>query len=180
MLFSVFVGEEMKKNLFFVDAETDGLYGPVLSIAVIITNFEGCELERHYWGIQKAQLQIKSEWVQQNVVPIMGEYEPCRSEKDMLDRFWKIWAKYHDSAYAVADVSYPVECTVFHRCILENAEERGPEGPFPLLDLSSILIAKGIDPLAERRQLVDMQEKKMHNALTDVKVSIEIWKKYMN
>ena len=73
-----------------------------------------------------------------------------------------------------------VECTVFYRCILENEKERGPEGPFPLLDLSSILIAKGIDPLAERTQLIDMQEKKMHNALTDVEVSIQIWKKYMN
>lgn len=38
----------MKKELFFVDAEMDGLYGTFLSIAVIVTDYEGNELERHY------------------------------------------------------------------------------------------------------------------------------------
>lgn len=33
-------GARMKKKLFFVDAETDGLYGTFLSIAVIVTDKE--------------------------------------------------------------------------------------------------------------------------------------------
>ena len=40
--------EKLRKNLFFLDAETDGLYGKFLSIAVIILNSEYEELERLY------------------------------------------------------------------------------------------------------------------------------------
>lgn len=45
------------------------------------------------------------------------------------------------------------------------------------MDLSSMLLAKGIDPLVDRVELSDENGKKMHNALTDVEISVEIWRK---
>lgn len=167
----------MKKNLFFVDAETDGVYGTFLSIAVIVIDYEGNELDRHYWGINQKNLVVHSEWVRRNVIPIMGEYEVCQDEDEILDKFWKVWEKHRQDAYAIADVCYPVESALFQKCVLKDEKKRGMEAPFPLLDLSSILLAKGIDPLIDRMKLVETKGKQMHNALTDVEISISIWRK---
>ena len=53
-------------------------------------------------------------------------------------------------------------------------------GPLPLIDMSSILLAKGIDPMTERKNLVsDIDQGYEHNALYDVEIMIELWKKYM-
>ena len=103
----------MRNKFLFVDAETDGLYGSFLSIAVILTDYEGNEIERYYWGINPKTLQIQSEWVMQNVVPIMGDYEICRNEDELLDKFWNVWDKNRENTFAVADVCYPVESTLF-------------------------------------------------------------------
>jgi hypothetical protein len=170
-------GARMKKKLFFVDAETDGLYGTFLSIAVIVTDYEGNELERHYWGMNLENIEVQSGWTRQNVIPIMGTYEVCQDEDELLDKFWHVWKNHQEEAYAIADVCYPVESTLFQKCVLKDKEKRAMEGPFPLLDLSSILLAKGMDPLIERMKLVEMKGKKMHNALTDVEISISIWRK---
>lgn len=167
----------MKKELFFVDAETDGLYGTFLSIAVIVIDYEGNELDRHYWGINQKNLVVHSEWVRRNVIPIMGEYEVCQDEDELLDKFWQVWKNHQKDAYAIADVCYPVESTLFQKCVLKDKEKRVMDGPFPLLDLSSILLAKGIDPLIDRMKLAKTKGKQMHNALADVEISISIWRK---
>lgn len=170
----------INKNLFFIDAESDGLYGKFLSVAVIIVNNEMEEIERHYWGISKENLNIKSKWVQDNVLPIMGDYEKCRSETELLENVWHMWEIYKDNAYVVADVIYPVETRLFEKCIQLSAKEREYQGPFPLIDLSSALLAKGIDPLKKRDELVERKGRTQHNALNDVEMSIEIWRRYIS
>lgn len=167
----------IKKKLFFVDAETDGLYGAFLSIAVIVTDYEGNELERYYWGIDPERLEVKSEWVKKNVLPIMGTYKICQDEDELLENFWQVWEKYKRDAYAIADVGFPVETALFRQCVLRDIEKRQMDGPFPLIDLSNILLAKGINPLIDRMELAEKKEKPMHNALTDVEISIGIWRK---
>ena len=42
-----------KKTLFFIDAETDGLYGAFISVAIVVLDPECNEIERHYLGIKK-------------------------------------------------------------------------------------------------------------------------------
>lgn len=170
----------MKTKLFFVDAESDGLYGSLISIAVIVTDYAGNELERCYWGIARDKLQIQNEWVKENVEPILGDYIECQNEQELLNRFWNVWERYYEQAYVVADVCYPVESRMFEKCIQLDIENRAMKGPFPLIDLSSLLLAKNMNPLADRTELVAMGNRKHHNALTDVEMSIEIWRKYIN
>ena len=57
----------MKK--FFVDAESDGLYGAFLSIAAMVTDDAGAELDRFYASVNISCEQIHSEWVKENVYP---------------------------------------------------------------------------------------------------------------
>lgn len=166
----------MKEYLFFVDAETDGLYGSFLSVAVIVTDCECRELERHYWGVAPKNLQIQNQWVMENVLPIMGAYEECENEAELLENVWQVWEKYCDHAYAVANVCFPVETRLFEACVRQNLEERMYKGPFPFLDLSNLLYAKGENPLAEYKELLGEDVCGQHNALVDVEMMLRIWK----
>lgn len=180
--FADFIRNGIKGNeakTIFVDAESDGLYGPFLTVAIIITNLEGEELERFYYGICKDTLAVKDIWTRKNVLSVLGEYTSCENEQKLLEKVWAVWETYREEAYVVADVMYPVEARLFQRCVEQNAD-RKLEAPFPLLDLSSMLWTKGIDPLAERERLAKIQNRnRKHNALYDVEVAIEIYKKYI-
>ena len=168
----------MEKNLVFVDAETDGLYGGFLTVAMIATDRDGQDLERTYLGIRKENMKITSSWVEENVLPRLGEYEVCEDEKELLERTWEFWLRYADTSYAVCDVGYPVEARLFRKCVELNPEANTFLAPFPLLDISSLLLAKGYDPLMSRAEFLGEQaDSRQHNALYDAEVSVRVWKK---
>ena len=159
------------KKFVLVDAETDGLYGDFLTVAMKAVDETGKVIERGYWGVKKAILSVKEPWVKDNVVPILGDYEDCESEEVLLQRVWDFWMRHREEACVVADVPYPVECRLFQKCVEQNPEERTFLAPFPLLDLASMLYVKGIDPLTARRELLPKSEADsgmMHNASFDV------------
>jgi hypothetical protein len=171
-----------KDRLFFVDAETDGLNGNYISIAIIVTDLDCIEQERYYYGIDKNRLCVSDEWTKKNVIPIMGSYAEKADEQELLESFWSVWMKYRDRAYAIGDVIYPVEARLFQRCVYKDVNDRGYYGPFPFIDLSSILFAHNIDPLSEREQLTSKEFKNesiQHNALYDVEMTIDIYKNLM-
>lgn len=169
------------KKLFFIDAETDGLYGRFISAAVIITDSKCNELERHYWGINVNSEDIESNWVKDNVLPVMGnDYEQCGNEDELIENVWNLWNKYGQDAYVVADVAFPVEARLFEKCILADREAREYNGPFPLVDVSSLLIARGIEPLTDRKTYSGLDNKKQHRAIEDVEMMVAMWKKIFN
>lgn len=169
----------MKNKLVFVDAESDGLYGPFLTVGMLVTDLYGHEIERAYYGIKKKNLHITDAWTRQHVLPLMGDYEGCNGEGELLEKVWVFWMRYEQWAYAVADVAFPVESRLFECCVRRNEKERKGHGPFPLLDMSSLLLAKGIDPLQERAALLKQPlSGGQHNALYDVMVSAAIWREY--
>lgn len=168
----------MKDKFVFVDAETDGLYGSFLTVGMIVVNQAGEELDRKYVGISRENMHVSNEWVMENVIPVMGVYEPCQNQEELLESVWTFWQKWSDEAYAVADVAFPVEHRLFEACVRQSPEERSFRAPYPLLDLSSFLWAQGIDPLAERNALLsEPQLRKTHNAIDDVEIAIAIWRK---
>ena len=173
-----------RKNLFFIDAETDGLYGAFLTIAIIVTDADCKELERTYLGIKRDCMEVREPWVLSHVLPYMDDYEECQNETDLLERVWQLWVKYHNSAYAIADVAYPVEMRIFQECVKKDPYRRVPLAPFPLLDLSSLLYAKGVDPNISRQTFIEkypdiLLKGKQHNALYDVEMEIAIYKKLL-
>lgn len=170
----------MKNKLVFVDVESDGLYGSVLTVALVATDWYGNEIERAYYGICKENMNVTQPWVVENVLPRLGEYEACTSEDEVLKKAWEFWMRYQPEAYAVCDVGYPVEMRLFQACVQRVTIAESMQAPFPLIDISSILLAKGYDPLIERKKLLNEYNLEMeHNALYDVEVSILIWKKLM-
>ena len=155
----------MEKNLFFIDVETDGLYGDFISAAVLVASPEGRELERHYYGIAREVLQVTDGWTREHVLPILGDYSPCQSQQELLEAVWQLWLRHRDTAYAIGNVVFPVEARFFAACVAIDPAERAFLAPYPLLDLSSILYALGLDPLSDP---LPEPEAMTHNALYDI------------
>ena len=180
------MNERTIDKLFFIDAETDGLYGPFLSAAVIITDMNCNVIERAYYGVNVKNLSIIEAWTKDNVIPVLGQYTECENECELLEQIWKLWESMNGKAYAVGDVIYPVEVRLFQKCIEKNLTERCAQGPFPFLDISSMKYCKEIDPIAyiedERfvhlnaDTVINNKSQSVHNALYDVEVMIAEYK----
>ena len=167
----------MLEKYLFVDAETNGLYGEFITVAMIVTDENGNEIDCFYEGIKIDAKSEYTKWVIDNVLPYLGEYTVRETQEELLKEVWKFWLKWKGQVYVIADIPYPVEARLFSKCVEENVEEREFLAPFPLLDLGSMLFIKNKEPLIERDSLLQEQrEGIVHNALSDVKTMIKIWK----
>lgn len=165
----------MDKKLVFIDVESDGLYGSFLTVALIVTDSKGNEIERAYYGIKRENMHITEPWVEENVIPKLGVYEECETEDELLRKTWNLWQKYREVAYVVCDVGYPVEARLWEKCTRLDLEENTFKAPFPLVDISSMLLAKGIDPLIDRAKLLGINGDMTHNAMYDVETTVRLW-----
>jgi len=160
---------------FFVDAETDGLYGPFLSVAALVTNPQGQELDRFYGAISPEHLKVTTPWVCANVVPHLWQAEVFYPDEDgLLEGFWSFWMKYREDTECIADVAYPVETHLFTQCVCRNLPERNFLAPFPLYDLSTLLKARNLPPL-ESRQTLSGEALTSHDAMNDVRMAAAVW-----
>lgn len=165
-------------NHFFVDAETNGLYGEFLSVAALVTDPAGQEVERFYGAVLPRQDKIHSKWVQEHVYPYLQNAETRYADEDaLLEAFWKFWLKHRDNCICITDVGYPVESRLFTTCVKRNLIEREWLAPFPMLDLSTLLLANGIDPLVDRKKLSGLSLT-MHDAMNDVRMMAKLWHQF--
>lgn len=168
----------MKNCFFFVDAESDGLYGKFLSIAAIVTDKTGVELDSFYGSVQITEDDISTEWVKKNVYPYLKNASVFyNSDIDMLEAFWMFWIKHRENADCVSYVPYPVESRLFYSCVNRKIEERQFLAPFPLYDLATVLELKGYHYDSDMKELSGLNLSS-HDAMNDVRMIAEVWKKF--
>ncbi len=173
LLFYIEVGNDMKK--FFVDAESDGLYGAFLSVAAMVTDENGAEIDSFYASVNISREQIESEWVRENVYPDLKNAGTFfDTEEEMLEAFWSFWMEHRADSVCIAYVQYPVECRLFTRCVMKNETERAFLGPFPLYDLSTLLVTKGLSFNPDMQALSGLNLK-AHDAMNDVRMMAAAW-----
>lgn len=165
-------------NHFFVDAETDGLYGIFLSIAVIVTDENGHEAEQFYGAVLLPHESIHSQWVLENVYPYLKNADTLyKDEEALLEAFWQFWLKHRENCMCITDVGHPVESRLFTSCVNKNLTEREWLAPFPMFDLSTLLLTNGINPLIDRKKLSGLSLT-AHDAINDVRMMAELWHRY--
>lgn len=167
----------MKNQFFFVDAETDGLYGSFLSVAALVTDAAGAQLDSFYGAVRVKYDDISSEWVKENVFPYLSNaHEFFDDEKSLLEAFWAFWMKHRETSECVAYVQYPVECRLFSTCVMHNLSEREFLAPFPIYDLSTLLTVYGFGFDCDMQALSEMNISS-HDAMNDVKMMAKVWHK---
>jgi hypothetical protein len=159
----------MDKFMVF-DVESIGLHGDGFAVAWVVVNREGERLgegcmacPRHLCaGTAESRL-----WVDENV-PALDVTSP--TPQHLRNTFWHEWRHWADQGAAlVADCAWPVEANFLSACVKLNHKEREWQGPYPLHDLASVLLALGADALAVTERLPD--ELPAHHPLMDARQS---------
>ena len=91
----------------------------------------------------------------------------------MRDAFWRLWLGWKsNSVWLAADVCWPVEANFLRACIEDDPIRRTWEGPYPLIDIASVRLAAGFDPLGTEPRRDD--EMPARNPLADARQSARL------
>lgn len=146
----------MEAKYFFVfDVESVGLHGDVFSYGyVVVENAPQMKVvDRGSLSSGRADAQgtaADHEWVSANV-------PPCRrvtsSATALRDTFWAEWIHWRaQGAVMVADCPWPVEARFLQACV-DDEPARKAKAPYPLIDVASVMLAAGMDPIASYDRL---------------------------
>lgn len=182
------------------DVESIGLHGEGFAVAwVILLGDQRAGQGWSHCNPDKARgTEEGRKWVAENVIgsELDAPVQDCPPAKvldtpaEVRDYFWGIWENEKaQGAQLWADCTWPVEARFLIACV-EGARPhslsrtfggvakdidpsaREWKGPYPLLDIATLSMALGEDPLAARERLVD--EKPDHHPLADARQSARI------
>lgn len=161
-------------QFFFVfDVESIGLHGEGFAVAWVVINKKG---ERQEEGMFSCPPEYACgptkdrEWVAQFIPALEVTHGDPR---DLRSDFWNKWIDWKvKGALLVADCNWPVEARFLSMCIDDNHKERCWDGPYPFLDLGSMLFAAEFNPLESFERLQD--ELPIHHPLADARQSARI------
>lgn len=157
--------------LMVFDVESVGLHGEGFSVGYVVL-VDGKEVE---FGCFTAPLSSAAgddegrSWVEANIPPTPITHE---SPRPVRDAFWFRWAYWKErGAILAADCGWPVEARFLCACV-DDDKSRSWSGPYPFMEISSVLVAKGMDPLAKYDRLPS--ELPAHNPLFDARQSARL------
>lgn len=156
----------MYDHYLVFDVESIGLHGEGFAFGYVVIDSKGKVQEE---GIRSCPMDIAQgtasnrQWVATNIRPLSIT---DRTTKGVREAFWAIWMKWKDKNTAlVADCAWPVEARFLLSCIDDRFGDREWDGPYPLHELASLLLAAGKDPLESTPRLPD--ELPAHDPLND-------------
>lgn len=188
------IPEVMTMKIFAVDAETDGLYGRTIAIGAVcgdavfharipVDDPKACASAMGYSSSWRPNTHIQSDWVRENVLPVIYPIEETfATTHDLEEAFWRFYRTHATDATVIAHCGAPVEANLFRHCI-EVDEERTFQGPLPLHELGTLLLALGEEPSSDdayvRRHGLALPDGRAHDPLYDAKVTAMIWEHAM-
>lgn len=130
-------------KVFSFDAETNGLWGEAFALSAAV--YVDGQLTASFTAYLGAD-GVTNQWVRDNVLPKLGDLAVTHDSYDaMLASFAEFYLGNKADADIIAHMGVPVESKV-----LLDMHTRGLigdwDGPFPFLDVASVLKARGEDP----------------------------------
>lgn len=130
-------------KVFSFDAETNGLWGNAFAISVAV--YEDGKLVNSFTAYLGPD-GVTDGWVKDNVLPKLEGLDKTHDDYEaMLAAFAEFYKANKDGADVIAHMGVPVEAK-----LLLDAHQKGLigdwDGPYPFLDVASVLKAKGYDP----------------------------------
>ena len=141
-------GDKMKILSF--DAESNGLHGNAFALGAVLTDASGPVTE---FAARCPVEGSVDQWVARNVIPAMCDIpETHSSYGDMLDAFYMFLCEHSEEAKILTFIPWPVETRVLSD-IFSTPKDRWFDGPFPLIDLASVLDALGHNAVSDEDYL---------------------------
>lgn len=167
----------MPARWFVIDVESIGLHGEGFQVAwVFIDASTDTVIDEGMFHCPAETAQGFDDdraWVAKNIPPPRSTSFECRHPRELRERFWNMWADVRDEGNTVmaADCPWPVEARFLAACVDDDPVSRKWEGPYPLIDVASVLAAHGMDPLADHERL---ESEPQHCPLGDARQSARI------
>lgn len=163
------------KSFFVFDVESVGLHGEGFAVAggVYLENGAGqyefcfaCPIDECK-GDEEGRA-----WVKKNCPTLeVTHHIPF----EIRDAFWKEWIKAKENypeIVMVAECGWPVEARFLAACVDDAPEERRWQGPYPLHEIATLLIAAGMNPMEKYTRTPS--EHPEHNPLADSRLSARL------
>lgn len=169
-------------RLFAVfDVESVGLHGEGFAVGGVVVDEQGNELTRLYAAchpVMASGADSDRKWLDNNLPPLTYlKHTPI----EVRSEFWKWWLEARSQgALLAAECPWPVEARFLDDCIDDRSsvlkpgarEERLIEAPYPLIDVASVRLAAGLDPLSTEPRLE--RELPKHDPLADARQSARL------
>lgn len=172
---------QMNRPYYMVmDVESVGLHGPAFWVGYVVVDPEGHEHDSNSIYFDPSLFSVMwydaedMDWVKKNIAkPNPNKVTIAGSTRSMRDIFWSDWMKWRNrEAWLAADVAWPVEGHFLNQCIKDDEPGRKWLAPYPLIDVASVRLAKGLDPLATNHRFEN--ELPQHDPLADARQSARL------
>jgi len=162
--------------LMFFDVESIGLHGEGFAVGWAVVDAAGEPLKTQRWSCPPnaaSGAATDRAWVEANVPSFAATHENPRA---LRAAFWASWLSWHEQgAWLVADCPWPVEARFLSACVDDQGAVAHWQGPYPLLDVSTLVMAAGCDPRTAMERLSEA-ERPTHDPLADVHHAIRRWR----
>lgn len=158
------------------DVESVGLHGQGFAVGWVVHSLpDGVEIESGMLNCipenARSTGEDDSKWVREHCA-FAGSWN-CLSPLEVRTRFWAKWQDWKTrGAVLAADCHWPVEARFLNECVDDDLLNRKWAGPYPFLEIGSILYAAGMNPTGtfERQP----EELPLHNPLCDARQSARL------
>lgn len=160
-----------------IDVESIGLHGEGFAVGAVTLDSGSGQITAvcEYWCPPCCceGTALNRTWVEENVTRSPWHIsEGFPSSASMRAAFWDLFLFYKKTGHVLAaDCPWPVEANFLSRCLVE-AGSGDFSGPYPFVDIASVLLAAGRDPLGSRERMLN--ELPAHNALNDARQSARL------
>lgn len=171
------------------DVESIGLHGEGFAVGgVVIDTRTGEEQSSHLLiaNVDTARGTADGyRWVKEHVIPALaadaaadfqrgdlsanGAMLPHEVRSMWFNEWWLYW--HNRGAVLAADCPWPVEARFLAQCVDDEPKLAG-FGPYPLIDVASVRLAAGLDPVAGEYRIGN--ELPRHNPLADARQSARL------
>jgi hypothetical protein len=168
------IGSEIGREipLIVFDVESVGLQGEGYAVGYVVI-FKGHEVGFDMFACPPCMAEgVDSDrlWISKHIPSLDVN---CKDPFEMRQRFWSRWLQWKTyGAVLAADCAWPVESRFLAACIDDSPEERRFYGPYPLIEISTWIIAAGRDPMKANDRLE--RELPVHNPLADARQSARL------
>lgn len=171
------------QKFFVFDCESVGLHGQTFAVAGGVYDIYGRAVSGSEFifdcgphpgmavsGREKEDL----EWVEANVVTREGAVL-CATPHEVRHKFWQLWQMAKAGFPGVlmfVECGWPVEARFMLECIADDPLTRNWEGPYPMHEIASVMLAAGMDPMGTYERITG--ETPAHEPLADARLSARL------
>lgn len=161
----------LDRDLIIIDVESNGLWGQPFAVGAVRMTSGGRVIRN--FAMRCNIDEVPDEWIINNEIEEMLEEFPKVDNVGELMAEFMVWYSGEGGANTFVDTGFPVDCRFLD--IMRTSTKWQSYSPYPLYDISSIIVAAGgppnVDRLEYAEELIGEKKGNAHDPLWDAELS---------